>query len=373
MVLLIPHCAACEDRRRPRTVPSEHRAGAFGLLSSTAFPGRPTGPVVFAALAVTAGAGDPAALARDWRRRLRPSERIGALPDGGGSADRRRRGVIFLTLAPAQYGMEYVTAQGVDVPAIGFGTWPMKGEACRTAVRTALETGYRHVDTAQMYENEEAVGRAIAESDVPRADVFLVTKVLRGNLARDDLLDSVDESLQRLGTGIDLLLIHAPSRSVPVEESIGAMNELQERGSVDHIGVSNFSVDQLREAIDASDTPILTNQVEYHPFESQDEVLEFCIENDVALTAYSPLAEGRVVGNDVLEEIGSRHGKTSAQVALRWLLQQELVVPIPKASGRTHIEENFDVFDFELGDEEVERIFELQGGLLSRMRSLLGL
>jgi diketogulonate reductase-like aldo/keto reductase len=269
--------------------------------------------------------------------------------------------------------MEYVTAQGVEIPALGFGTWPMKGETCRTAVQTALETGYRHVDTAQMYENEAAVGRAIADSEVPREDVFLVTKILRGNLAYDDVVDSVEESLQRLGTGVDLLLIHAPSRTVPISESIRAMNELQERGSVEHVGVSNFSVEQMREAIDASETPIVTNQVEYHPFESRDEVLEFCIENDVALTAYSPLAEGRVTGEEVLEEIGRRHGKTAAQVALRWLLQQEKVVAIPKASSRTHVEENFDVFDFELDDEEMARIFDLQGGLLSRMRDLLGL
>jgi diketogulonate reductase-like aldo/keto reductase len=193
--------------------------------------------------------------------------------------------------------MEYVTAAGVDVPALGFGTWPMTGATCRSAVQHALQTGYRHVDTAQMYDNEAAVGAAIADSGVPRADVFLVTKVRRQNLARDDLLRSVEESAQELGTGIDLLLIHAPSRSVPIEESVGAMNELQQRGVVEHIGVSNFSVDQLRRAIAASETPVLTNQVEYHPFESRPDLLEYCLENGVVLTAYSPLAQGRVVGN----------------------------------------------------------------------------
>ena len=269
--------------------------------------------------------------------------------------------------------MEYVTADGVDVPALGFGTWPMEEETCRTAVRQALETGYRHVDTAQMYNNEGAVGRAIADSAVSREDVFLVTKIRRQNLAYDDVLNSVEESLQRLGTEIDLLLIHSPSEHLPIRESIEAMNELQERGSVAHIGVSNFSVDQLREAIAASDTPILTNQVEYHPFESQSEVLEYCIENDVVLTAYSPLGKGRVVGNEVLEEIGGQYGKTAAQVALRWLIQQESVAAIPKAASQTHIEANFDVFDFELTDREMERIFELQGGLVSRFRDVLGL
>jgi diketogulonate reductase-like aldo/keto reductase len=203
--------------------------------------------------------------------------------------------------------------------------------------------------------------------------VFLVTKILRQNLGHDDVLSSVEESAQRLGTEIDLLLIHAPSRSVPIEESINAMNELQERGIVEHIGVSNFSVEQMREAITASNTPILTNQVEYHPFKSQSEILEFCIENGIVLTAYSPLGKGRAIGNEVLEGISQQYGKTAAQVALRWLIQQEMVVAIPKASNQTHIEENFDVFDFELSDEEMERIFDMQGGLLSRLRSLLGL
>jgi diketogulonate reductase-like aldo/keto reductase len=142
--------------------------------------------------------------------------------------------------------MEYVTVEGVDVPALGFGTWPMKGETCRTAVRTALEHGYRHIDTAQMYENEAAVGQAIADSDVPREDVFLVTKLLSGNLAHDDVLSTAKASRDRLDTDyIDLLLIHSPSRSVPIEESIGAMNQLQAEGVVEHIGVSNFSVEQL--------------------------------------------------------------------------------------------------------------------------------
>jgi diketogulonate reductase-like aldo/keto reductase len=269
--------------------------------------------------------------------------------------------------------MEHVTAAGVDVPALGFGTWPMKGETCRTAVEHALEVGYRHLDTAQMYNNEESVGRAIAESDLPREDVFLVTKILRENLAHDDVLRSVEESAQRLGTQIDLLLIHAPSRSVPIEESIGAMNELQGSGTVDHIGVSNFSVEQLRQAMAASDTPILTNQVEYHPFKSQSDLLEFCIENGVILTAYSPLGKGRVTGNETLGAIGARYEKTAAQVALRWLVQQKMVAAIPKASSPAHIEENVDVFDFELGGEEMEQIFDLQGGLVSRLRSHLGL
>jgi diketogulonate reductase-like aldo/keto reductase len=224
-----------------------------------------------------------------------------------------------------------------------------------------------------MYNNEDAVGQAIADAEVPREDIFLVTKIRRQNLAPDDVLRTVEESVRRLGTEIDLLLIHAPSRSVPIEASIGAMNKLQEQRIVEQIGVSNFSVEQMRQAIAASETPIVTNQVEYHPFKDQSKILEFCIENGIMLTAYSPLAQGRVIGNEVLEDIGEQYEKSAAQVALRWLIQQEMVVAIPKASSQTHIEQNFELFDFELTDEEMNRIFDMQGGHLSRLRSLLGL
>jgi 2,5-diketo-D-gluconate reductase B len=269
--------------------------------------------------------------------------------------------------------MEHVTVRDVEIPAPGFGTARLTGDDCRDAVADALELGYRHIDTAQMYDNEAAVGDAIVSANVDREDAFLVTKIHRRNLAHGDVLESVAGSLDRLGTTIDLLLIHAPSRTVPIEESIEAMNELQDEGSVRHIGVSNFSVGQMEEAIAASETPILTNQVEYHPFEDRGDLLAFCIENEIMLTAYSPLARGRVAGNDVLEEIGARYGKTGAQVALRWLLQQEMVAPIPKAASHEHRATNLDILDFELTDCEMERVFELQGGLLARLRGRLGL
>jgi len=269
--------------------------------------------------------------------------------------------------------MEYVSVRDVEVPALGFGTWQMTGEECRTAVENAIELGYRHIDTAQLYNNEEAVGQAIANSDVDRDEIFLVTKVLRRNLSYDDVIRSVENSLDRLDTDIDLLLIHSPSRSVPIEETIEAMNKLQDDGQVTHIGVSNFSVAQMQNAIDASETPILTNQVEYHPFTDQSEVLEFCIDTGTMLTAYSPLARKNVLGNDTLQEIGDRYGKTEAQVALRWLIQQEMVSAIPKAASRDDQQENIDIFDFQLTDDEMDRIFKLQGGLASQLRDKLGL
>lgn len=270
--------------------------------------------------------------------------------------------------------MEYAEVRGVDVPKVGFGTARMKGEECREAVEDALDQGYRHVDTAQMYGNEDAVGEAIERSEVPREEVFLATKLDRPNLAREDVFTSFERSLESLGTDyVDLLLIHAPSRTVPVEETLGAMDELVGDGRVRHIGVSNFSAAETREATAAADHSLLTNQVEYNPFHPQDDLLEFCVENDLVLTAYSPLAVGRIQGNDVLREIGERYGKTEAQVALRWLVQQRNVVAIPKAESRRHRGQNLDVFDFELSRDEMERVFELQCGLAHRVRDAIGL
>ncbi|ELY45950.1 aldo/keto reductase, partial [Natronorubrum tibetense] len=159
-----------------------------------------------------------------------------------------------------------VTASGAEIPALGFGTARMTGKDCRRAVETALEVGYRHVDTAQMYDNERAVGNAIASSDVDREEVFVVTKVHRKNAAFDDVLESTRRSLERLGLStVDLLLLHAPSSRAPLEETLAAMNELQDEGKVEHVGVSNFGIDQLESARELSETPIVANQVKYHP------------------------------------------------------------------------------------------------------------
>ncbi|TYL38766.1 aldehyde oxidoreductase [Natronococcus pandeyae] len=270
---------------------------------------------------------------------------------------------------------ETVTAQGVDVPALGFGTARMTGDECRRAVETALSAGYRHVDTAQMYDNEDAVGDALEASDVPREDVFVVTKVNTSNLAYDDVLESTRASLDRLGVdAVDLLLIHAPRDHTPLEETLGAMNELQEEGAVDHIGVSNFSVEQLERARERSETPIVTNQVKYHPYHRQDDLLSYCVDEEILLTAYSPLAEGAVVGDERLEEIGDRYDKSAAQVALRWLVQQPSVAAIPKAASREHIEANADVFDFELSAAEMRTVFELtERSLASKIANRIGL
>lgn len=270
--------------------------------------------------------------------------------------------------------MEFIETRGVMVPALGLGTWALRGATCREVVQMALELGYRHIDTAQMYGNEGQVGTAVTGSDVNREDIFLTTKLQRGNLRRETARSSFHRGLEAMGLDyVDLLLIHWPNPSVPIPETIHAMNELQEEGTVRHIGVSNFSVAQMRKAADASSTPIITNQVEYHPFQKPDDVLEHCVKQGIMLTAYSPLAKGRVTSNSSLQKIGSRYGKSPSQVALRWLVQQKYVSAIPKSSSREHLEENMEIFDFELSSDEMKQIFALQGGPVERVRSILGL
>ncbi|WP_265111771.1 aldo/keto reductase [Halosolutus halophilus] len=267
-----------------------------------------------------------------------------------------------------------IEAGGATIPALGFGTARMTGQECQRAVETALEMGYRHVDTAQMYDNEDAVGAAVAASDVDRHDVFVTTKLNTGNLAYEATLESTRESLDRLSLAtIDLLLIHAPRSHTPLEETLRAMNELQDEGLVEHIGVSNFSVDQLETARQLSETPIVTNQVKYHPYRHQDDLLEYCVDHGICLTAYSPLAEGTVPGDDRLAAIGEAYGKSAAQVALRWLVQQPFVAAIPKASSREHIAANAAVFDFELTAEEMRAVADVGDGVWDRLAATLGL
>ncbi|WP_226011459.1 aldo/keto reductase [Halomicrobium salinisoli] len=271
--------------------------------------------------------------------------------------------------------MEYVTAKGVEVPALGFGTARMDTDDERyRAVSTALETGYRHVDTAQVYGSERAVGDALADSDVDRADVFLTTKLADGNRDDRSVRESTRASLDRLDTEyVDLLLIHAPNDDVSHEETLNAMSDLRDDGLVRHVGVSNFSVEQTREAEALSDAPILTNQVEYHVRHRQDDLLAYCVENDVLLTAYSPLGVGDVLGDESVQAVAERHGKAASQVAIRWLLQQPTVAAIPMSSDPAHVRENFDVFDFELSGDEMRELFALGEAVDDDFAARLGL
>jgi 2,5-diketo-D-gluconate reductase B len=254
--------------------------------------------------------------------------------------------------------VEYQTIKGEKVASLGLGTYRLTGDACEVAVERALGMGYRHVDTAQMYGNEAEVGRGIEDSDVDRGEIFLTTKVWPSDFAHDRVISKTRESLKKLRTDyVDLLLMHWPGDGVPLGETLGAMRELQDEGSALHIGVSNFSPSLLEEATEHAD--IFCNQVQYHPYRSQDVLLAQAREMDYLLTAYTPLSRGGVQGDATLREIGEAYGKTATQVALRWLAQQEKVSAIPKATGEEHLVENLDVFDFELSEEEMGRVFSL--------------
>jgi 2,5-diketo-D-gluconate reductase B len=245
--------------------------------------------------------------------------------------------------------------QGTTVPKLGFGTWQLEGRDCQEAVEDALAIGYRHIDTARGYGNEEHVGRGIAAAGVPRNEFFLTTKIAPDDYAPDDLRRAADDSLQKLGVeSLDLLLLHWPNPDFPLEETLGALIGLRDEGLTKHVGVSNFPAGMLREALALA--PIFTDQVEFHPFLGQDALVELAVEKDFMVTAYSPLARGKVPEDPILRAIGEAHGKTAGQVALRWLLDQPQVAAIPKASSHERRVENFEVFDFTLSDEERARI-----------------
>jgi 2,5-diketo-D-gluconate reductase B len=258
--------------------------------------------------------------------------------------------------------MQHLDIQGARVPLIGLGTWALRGETCEDAVLAALDIGYRHIDTAEIYGNERAIGKAWQRSGVPRHQLFITSKVWQNHLHHDDLLAACDQSLEDLGTDyLDLYLIHWPVAGVPISETMAALDELQSAGRARHIGVSNFGVVQLREAQQVSHSGIFCNQIEVNPWRRPDDIVSACQASNVLVTAYTPLARGRVAQSNVLLEVARRHGKTAAQVVLRWLVQQPGVVTIPKASTREHLEENLDVFDFALDDHDVDAINALAG------------
>lgn len=254
-----------------------------------------------------------------------------------------------------------LTIQGIEIPKLGFGTWQLTGDDCVVAVRDALELGYHHIDTARAYGNEAQVAEALHDSGRNRGEVFLTTKLWHTELSAVGVHDQIEESLRDLRTDyVDLLLIHWPSDSVPLAgETLAAMCEAREAGYVRHLGVSNFPSDLLREALDHA--PLICNQVEYHPYLDQPELLALARERDLMLTAYSPLAQGEVLDDPVLREIGEAHGKSAGQIVLRWLLDQPRVAAVPKASSHEHRAANIEVFDFELSDSERGRIAGLEG------------
>ena len=254
--------------------------------------------------------------------------------------------------------MHRIKANGADIPAIGMGTWTLKGDQCAELVAAAIDVGYRHIDTAAMYANEDAVGRGIAGSGIARDDIFVTTKVWWTDIAPGDLERSAEQSLARLGLDhVDLLLIHWPNPRVPVADSIGALNRVRERGLARNIGVSNFTTALLDEALRASDAPLVADQVEYHPMLNQDKVHAACRKAGMAMVSYCPLYRGGALF-DRPEIVGParRLGKAPAQIVLRWHVQQDGVVAIPRTTRRERLAENLAVFDFELNAAEMDAI-----------------
>src|SRR6266852_7147308 len=260
--------------------------------------------------------------------------------------------------------MLFVEANGAKIPAIGLGTWELRGRTCARIVEQALRLGYRHIDTAQAYENEREVGDGLRASGIRRDDVFVTTKVWTNHFAPHELERSTKESLVKLRMPeVDLLLLHWPNPHVPLQETLGALAHVKKLGTARHIGASNFTVALIEEAVATCPEPLVCDQVEYHPYLDQTKVKDACARHGMALVAYSPVAKGRIKNDQTLAQIGQAHGKTAAQVCLRWLVQQN-VAAIPRTSRIERLSEDINIFDFALSDDEMR--------LISRMGSAKG-
>jgi 2,5-diketo-D-gluconate reductase B len=255
--------------------------------------------------------------------------------------------------------MQVIEANGARIPVIGLGTWELRGKTCARIVSEAIGIGYRHIDTAAMYGNEADVGEGVRASGVPRDQVFITTKVWLSDLAAKDFRNSVERSLEKLGLPqVDLILIHWPNSSVPLSETIGAMNKVKRDGLARHIGVSNFTVAMVKDAVRLSEEKLVNNQVEMHPFLDQSKVIAACKQHGLSVTAYCPIARGSAAGDKALAAVGKKYGKSAAQVSLRYLVQRG-IIPIPRTSNIERLKENFSIFDFELSREDMQAIGKL--------------
>ena len=254
-----------------------------------------------------------------------------------------------------------LSSGGANIPLLGFGTYGMSGPRLQNVLVAALQEGFRHIDTAQMYQNESDVGAAIRASGVARSAVFVTTKVWVGNYPRPRFMASVEESLRKLQTDyIDLLLVHWPCGGAPIAEQVEGLNRAVSSGKARHVGVSNYSADMMRVASAHLEHPLVTNQVEYHPFLDQTALLGQVASSESSLMAYCGMAVGRVFRTDMLKDIAARNGRTVAQVVLRWLIQQRRVVALSRTENIERIPENTRVFDFALSDEDMAAITQLR-------------
>ncbi len=251
-----------------------------------------------------------------------------------------------------------VKSGDVEIPLLGFGTWQLEPDDARRMVAAALQIGYRHIDTAWLYRNEEAVGEGIRDSGLAREDIFLTTKIWVANFADGDLQRQAEESAKNLGFTPDLLLLHWPKATPSIEDAVASLNDAKDRGLTRAIGVSNYPSKEFRRAAQASRAPIVTNQVEYHPYLSLHSLIATANELGSTLTAWSPLAQGKTADDPTIREIAEAHDKTPAQVTLRWVIQQG-VIAIPRTAKESRARENFGVFDFELTGEDMDRLHAL--------------
>jgi diketogulonate reductase-like aldo/keto reductase len=247
------------------------------------------------------------------------------------------------------------------IPVIGLGTWNMNGKECIESVREGLDEGYRHIDTAQNYTNEAEVGKGINQSKINREDIFLTTKVASGNLTPEGISSSFEESLKKLDTSyVDLLLIHWPTSSMDLKACLETMFELANKNKVRYVGVSNFSSDLFKKALEIG--PVANNQVKFSPYDTPFEILNTIEEENKTLTAYSPLEQGKVSKNDRFSEVGEKYNKTASQTALRWLIQLGSISVIPKASNKEHRKENLEIFDFEISADDMNTLNDFARG-----------
>jgi 2,5-diketo-D-gluconate reductase B len=243
---------------------------------------------------------------------------------------------------------------GHHMPALGLGTWALRGDQCHVTVKRALELGYTHIDTADMYGNHHEVGDAIAEFD--RATIYLVSKVRPSNLHYHTVIQDCQRFLRELNTPyLDLLLIHWPNEQIPIQETLRAFDELVDDGAIKSIGVSNFSVRQLRDALRVEGHPITNNQVRFHPYDYDQVLLEYCHEQDVIVTAYSPLGRARILQHTIIQDTAHKYGRTPAQICLRWALQKGAVV-IPKTSSEARLKDNMAIFDWVLAPADMQQL-----------------
>jgi diketogulonate reductase-like aldo/keto reductase len=252
--------------------------------------------------------------------------------------------------------MQSITANGATIPVLGLGTWQLNGAAGSRITEQALRLGYRHLDCALIYGNEREVGEGLHASGVKRNDIFITTKVPHTELAPPALERAVKQSLANLRVSeVDLLLIHWPNPQIPLAETMGAMCKMKREGYARHIGISNFTVALIEQAVKLSSEPIVTNQIEWHPYLDEHKVQAACRKHGIAVTAYCPIARGRAVGDEVLSRVGKKHGKTAGQVSLRWLIQKGAIV-IPRTSKVERLTENMTIFDFELSAAEMAEV-----------------